>query len=949
MSTTLASGHVLIGAQVAPALAGMAKVNAGMEATAKKATSSSKTIASAWKPAALAIGGLALGAKKSIDAASDLNESINKSSVLFGAAAKTMPGFGESVAKSLGMSRNAALDNAAGIGAMLIPMGVAQKDAARMSSRMLTLAADLGSFHNADPTDMLDRLRAGLSGESEPLKKFGIVLTEARVKAEALRMGIAKQGATLTESQKLQARYSLAIRDAGKANGDFARTSGGLANQQRILSAQVTDLSAKLGAALLPAATKVVAGFSALVSWGERNQTTLKVVATVAASLGTAILVVAGAMKIAAIAGAAFNAVMLANPILLVVAAIAALAVGLVIAYKNSATFRAIVDGAFKAVANSAKVLVAAFNAVLSWVKGNWKTIAVLIAGPFAPLVALATNAFGIRSALTGAFSAMLGAAKSGMQAIVGAVKGAVGAATGAAKSVGKGIVDGVKSGLSAIRSIYSVMWSGISGAISSAAGAALGAAASIGRAIVSGAVNAMSGLAGALRAKAESAISSALSNLNPFSPVEHGAKLYIADPIIAGSVKGLDGLGTAMHGKINHEISKSMSSLAVVRSLQGQLDRINAASAAKDRALALSEAQRALADARKSGEGIAAAERALAKARQDITVAGIEARLAVAQRGYDREQALAERAKAKALQTMEAIKAAKSKAGDLASGLSGMIGQGIDALTGSRSAALGNSPEAQRLRAIEAQQRETARARDRFALDEAIRNAETDADRMKAQQDLDDWLLEQERQRLSDSLALTEQKIRDEAEAKKSAAERGIADLTDNFRRGLITYGQYMESVKALIGSTVGDYSSLGVLLGSAFVNGFGDQLTALAATVSNVAKLSSPVGPVIKLPGGPDPLPVKHKRAALGGIIGGSGRMDKVPVLAAPGEGILSHRGMDNLMSMAMGRGGGGGSVTVNVNLYDRTMTGVDRTQARRLADAIAPELNRRVSLAA
>jgi len=386
-------------------------------------------------------------------------------------------------------------------------------------------------------------------------------------------------------------------------------------------------------------------------------------------------------------------------------------------------------------------------------------------------------------------------------------------------------------------------------------------------------------------------------------------------------------------------------------RALQAQLDQINARRSAQDRALAVSDAQRALADARKKGEGIAAAERALARARQDITIAGIEARLAIAQRGYDREKALIDRMNEKVKKGIEALKAAKSNAANLASGLSGMIGTGIDALTGQRTAALGNSPEAIRLREIEAQQKATSKAMERMRLDEAISEAGDFLERRRAQEDLDAWLLDQERQTLADSLTLQEQKIRDEADAKKTAAERGLADLQSMFSRGLIDHAAYIASAKTIVGSSVGDYGYLGSLLGESFRYGFEEQLAALFATVSNVAKLSNPAAPVLRLPNGPDPPPVRHRRAALGGIVGGAGLTDKVPLLAAPGEGVLSHRKMDSLWDMAMGGGGGGrgGSASFTVNVYDRTTTGMSRDAIRRLADQIAPELNRRVSMAA
>jgi hypothetical protein len=348
----------------------------------------------AAKFAGVALLAIGAAAYKATQSASDLGESINKSERVFGKAAQTMPGYGRSVAQSLGMSRAAALDAAAGIGAMLVPMGISQTEAAKMSSRMTTLAADLASLHNEDPTDMLDRLRAGLSGESEPLKQFGIVLTEARVKAEAMRLGIAKQGATLTEQQKIQARYSLAIRDAGAANGDFARTSGGLANQQRILKAEVADLSASLGGALLPAGLAVVGVLRDLAGWVDKNRTTTAVLVGVVGGLAAVVITVNGAMRAfaatqaavnavsaifitrtvaqtaategAAVAQTGLNASMRANPIGIVVTALAALGIGLVIAYKKSETFRNIVQGAFAVVKTAAQAVVTSVEAIIT-------------------------------------------------------------------------------------------------------------------------------------------------------------------------------------------------------------------------------------------------------------------------------------------------------------------------------------------------------------------------------------------------------------------------------------------------------------------------------------------------------------------------------------------------------------------------------------------------------
>lgn len=195
--------------------------------------------------------------RDSIGAASDLNETVSKTGQVFRQSTPAMLKWGESSAEALGLSKTAALDGAASIGAMLIPMGTAPKRAAVMSRSMVQLAADMASFNNEDPSEMLDRIRAGLSGESEPLKRFGTVLSETRVQQFAWANGIAETGKQLTEQQKITARYGLLLQDTKTQQGDFARTSQGLANQQRILSAEWENAQASLGKALLPAAIAV--------------------------------------------------------------------------------------------------------------------------------------------------------------------------------------------------------------------------------------------------------------------------------------------------------------------------------------------------------------------------------------------------------------------------------------------------------------------------------------------------------------------------------------------------------------------------------------------------------------------------------------------------------------------------------------------------------------------
>ena len=123
----------------------------------------------------------------------------------------------------------------------------------------------MASFNNETPEDMLERLRSGLAGEAEPLRRFGVLLSAARVQEEAYASGIAKRGEALTEQQKVQARYNLILKDTAVQQGDAAKTGGNLAGQQRKLNAMLADASATIGTQLLPVVTELTAEFVKLL------------------------------------------------------------------------------------------------------------------------------------------------------------------------------------------------------------------------------------------------------------------------------------------------------------------------------------------------------------------------------------------------------------------------------------------------------------------------------------------------------------------------------------------------------------------------------------------------------------------------------------------------------------------------------------------------------------
>ncbi len=325
-------------------------------------------LASASKLAAVGLAAAAVGAFKSVQAASSLEEQMNKTSAVFGKSAPAIQRWAKTTASSIGVSNRAALEAAGTFGNMLKPMGVAVPVAAAMSTKMVQLAADMASFNDASPEETLEALRSGLAGETEPLRRFGVFLNAARVEEEALRLGLIKQGQELNAAGKAQATYALIMKDTADAQGDFAATSDTLANRERVLRARIEDVSAKLGGALLPAAEKITGVVLKLTDFTEKHSTATKVLAAAVASLTIAVIganvawkVYTAAVRAATIAQLLLNAAMRANPVVAVVSLLILLGTALVLAWKRSEKFRAIVTGAFNAVRDGALSMVASF------------------------------------------------------------------------------------------------------------------------------------------------------------------------------------------------------------------------------------------------------------------------------------------------------------------------------------------------------------------------------------------------------------------------------------------------------------------------------------------------------------------------------------------------------------------------------------------------------------
>jgi hypothetical protein len=204
-------------------------------------------------------------AKASISAASNLEESLNAVRVSYGAASEEIAKLGEDAASRLGVTQAAFNQAAVRFSAFADRVVGEGGDVGGFVDDITTRAADFASVFNIDVAEALQVFQSGLAGEAEPLKRFGINLLQSEVQAFALRSGLIEVGETMTEQEKVQARYGLLMESTAKTAGDFANTSDGLANSQRILKANFEGMQATVGGALLPAFAALSAGLLPVV------------------------------------------------------------------------------------------------------------------------------------------------------------------------------------------------------------------------------------------------------------------------------------------------------------------------------------------------------------------------------------------------------------------------------------------------------------------------------------------------------------------------------------------------------------------------------------------------------------------------------------------------------------------------------------------------------------
>lgn len=213
-----------------------------------------------------AIQGLIDFGKSAIDLGSDVTEVENVVDVAFGSMSDKAYKFATTAKEQFGLSELAAKQYSGTMMAMLKSSGVAQSAASDMSISLAGLAGDMASFFNLDTDVAFQKIRAGISGEIEPLRQLGINLSVANMEAYALSKGITTSYNAMSQAEKVALRYNYLMSVTGDVQGDFARTSGTWANQVRLLTLNFQSLSAVIGQGLIAGILPAIQALNALMS-----------------------------------------------------------------------------------------------------------------------------------------------------------------------------------------------------------------------------------------------------------------------------------------------------------------------------------------------------------------------------------------------------------------------------------------------------------------------------------------------------------------------------------------------------------------------------------------------------------------------------------------------------------------------------------------------------------
>jgi hypothetical protein len=461
-----------------------------LDRTGDAATRTSSKWKSAGRVMASAFAAAAIGAvvKDSIAAASDLQQAMGGVEAVFGDSADTVKRFADTAAEAAGLSKAQYASLATVIGSQMKNAGASVTEAAGRSQELIARGADMAALFGGTAKEAVEAMSSALKGEMDPIERYGVTLNQAAIKAQMAADGTDKLTGAAAAQAKQAAIINLIMKQSADSAGRFAEESDSLAGQTERMNANWANAKATLGTALLPILTKLAGVLSKVASFVQQNTGWLIPLAaavlglvvaykayTAVMALSTAATAVFG--RTGAIASAmtkvwagiqlVFNAIMAANPIVLIILAIIALIAVIALLWTKNEAFRNAVIGIWQAIS---RVVMTVVRAIVNFVVAAWKfmllavstyiqLVRTVLTTVWRAIVAVITTYVNlVRAVITAVFNAIVrivtvvwSAVRTVSVAGWNNIKNAVAAVVNALKTSVTSIVNGIKTTVLAV------------------------------------------------------------------------------------------------------------------------------------------------------------------------------------------------------------------------------------------------------------------------------------------------------------------------------------------------------------------------------------------------------------------------------------------------------------------------------------------------------------------
>lgn len=296
--------------------------------------------------AGLAVGAVVQFGRTSLDAAAAAEDAGDQIVSAFGSASGSIEQFSQTSADRMGISATAYQTMAAKAGQVLTSFGVDQASAAQQVETLAQRAADMAAIWGTSTEEAMDAMTNGIMGQTRGLKKFGISIEESEIKAKAMAMGQVDAEGKVTAAGEAIARQALILEKTAKYQGEYAANSEDLGAQQDQMRAKMEDLEVQIGNALLPVMVELMKVIQPMIMFISEN---INWIGPLVAGIAAIVL----GIKAWTLAQLILNSALLANPIGLIVVAIAAVIAIIVVLIKNWDQVKEVVDKVVHAIVDA--------------------------------------------------------------------------------------------------------------------------------------------------------------------------------------------------------------------------------------------------------------------------------------------------------------------------------------------------------------------------------------------------------------------------------------------------------------------------------------------------------------------------------------------------------------------------------------------------------------------